>query len=58
MAHRLVVLAGDGGGLIADRPIEGTPGQRSDREVFEMVDAWSRDPLFRELFDGARESVS
>jgi NitT/TauT family transport system ATP-binding protein len=58
VAHRLVVLAGDGGGLIADRPIEGTPGQRSDREVFEIVDAWSRDPLFRELFDGARESVS
>jgi NitT/TauT family transport system ATP-binding protein len=58
VAHRLVVLSGNGGGLIADRQIEGVPGKRSDREVFEMVEAWSHDPLFRELFDGARENVS
>ena len=58
VAHRLVVLAGNGGGLIADRTIDGIPGKRSDREVFEMVEAWSHDSLFRELFDGVRESVS
>jgi NitT/TauT family transport system ATP-binding protein len=58
VAHRLVALAGDGGGLVTDRPIEGKPGERSDREVFSIVEAWSRDPVFRELFDGARESVS
>jgi NitT/TauT family transport system ATP-binding protein len=58
VAHRLVVLSGNGGGLIADRPIEGMPGKRSDREVFEMVEAWSHDPLFHELFDGARENLS
>jgi NitT/TauT family transport system ATP-binding protein len=58
VADRLLVLSGDGGGLVADRPIEGRPGQRSDREVFAMVEAWSHDPLFRELFDGARESAA
>jgi NitT/TauT family transport system ATP-binding protein len=58
VAHRLVVLAGNGGGLIADRTIDGIPGKRSDREVFEMVEAWSHDSLFRELFDGVRENVS
>lgn len=57
VAHRLVVLAGGTGGLVADRPIDGKPGARSDREVFAIVEAWSHDPEFRELFDGARESV-
>lgn len=58
VADRLVVLSGKGEGLVADRRIEGKPGQRSDREVFERVEEWSRDPLFRELFDGARESAA
>lgn len=58
VAHRLVALSGDAGGLVTDRPIEGKPGERSDREVFSIVEAWSRDPVFRKLFDGARESVS
>jgi NitT/TauT family transport system ATP-binding protein len=58
VAHRLVALAGDGGGLVTDRPIEGKPGERSDREVFSIVEAWSCDPAFHELFDGARESAS
>ena len=58
VAHRLVVLAGGSGGLLADRPIEGRPGTRSDREIFAIVEAWSQDAEFRELFDGARESVS
>jgi len=58
VAHRLVVLAGGSGGLLADRLIEGRPGTRSDREIFGIVEAWSQDAEFRELFDGARESVS
>ncbi len=58
VAHRLVVLSGTAEGLIANRPIDGKPGERSDREVFAFVEAWSRDPKFRELFDGARERVS
>ena len=57
VAHRLVVLAGGDGGLIADWPIEGVPGSRSDRDVFAIVEAWSHDLKLRELFDGARETM-
>lgn len=58
VAHRLVVLSGNAGGIVANRPIDGLPGERSDRDVFAMVETWSRDPEFRELFDGARESMA
>jgi NitT/TauT family transport system ATP-binding protein len=55
VAHRLVMLSGDAGGRVTRRVIDGMPGERSDRAIFEIVDAWSRDPAFRELFDGGRE---
>jgi len=58
IAHRLVVLSSDADGLIASRAIEGAPGKRSDRAVFEMVESWSRDPAFRELFDSERERAA
>ncbi len=57
VAHRLVVMSGSVEGLAADRTIEGRPGERSERIVFEMVEAWSRDPTFGVLFDGERERV-
>ena len=57
VAHRLVVMSGSVEGLAADRAIEGRPGERSERIVFEMVEAWSRDPTFGVLFDGERERV-
>ena len=55
IAHRIVVLSGDAGGVIADRVLDGAPGTRDNREVFAFVENWSRDPKFRELFEGARE---
>lgn len=58
VAHRLVALSGDARGLVTDRLIDGRPGARSDRDVFAIVEAWSHDPEFRELFDGTRESAS
>ncbi|MCW5620430.1 MAG: ATP-binding cassette domain-containing protein [Burkholderiales bacterium] len=58
IAHRLVVLSGDALGLVTSRSIEGQPGARSDRDVFELVERWSRDPAFRELFDGERERAA
>jgi NitT/TauT family transport system ATP-binding protein len=58
VAHRLVALSGGASGLVTDRLIAGKPGERSDREVFSIVEEWSRDPVFRELFDGTREGVS
>lgn len=57
VAHRLVVLSGSVEGLAASRVIEGKPGERNDRIVFEMVETWSRDPAFRALFDGERERI-
>jgi NitT/TauT family transport system ATP-binding protein len=55
IAHRIVVLSGDAGGVIADRVLDGVPGARDNREVFAFVESWSRDSKFRELFEGARE---
>ncbi|OCK62125.1 ATP-binding cassette domain-containing protein [Bradyrhizobium sp. LMTR 3] len=57
VAHRLVVLSGSVEGLAASRVIEGKPGERNDRIVFEMVETWSRDPAFHALFDGERERI-
>ncbi|MCC6779156.1 MAG: ATP-binding cassette domain-containing protein [Hyphomicrobiales bacterium] len=54
VAHRLVVLSGRSGRIAADWSILGEPGHRSNRDIFEMVEAWSHDPTFSELFDGGR----
>ena len=51
-----MVLSGNAEGLVTNRRIDGTAG--SDREVFDLVEAWSCEPAFQELFDGARESAS
>ena len=40
------------------RVIDGKPGERSDRDVFAMVEAWSRDRAFHELFDASREQAA
>jgi NitT/TauT family transport system ATP-binding protein len=58
IAHRIVVLSGDAGGVIEDRPLEGKPGERSNGEVFAFVESWSHDAKFRELFEGTRERAS
>ncbi len=57
VAHRLAVLSGGPEGLVANRTIEGRPGERGDREIFALVEAWSQDREFRELFDGLREAA-
>ncbi len=55
IADRIIVLSGDAGGVIEDRPLDGKPGERSNSDVFAFVENWSRDAKFRELFDGTRE---
>ncbi|MGD9845245.1 MAG: ABC transporter ATP-binding protein [Variibacter sp.] len=55
VAHRLLVLSASGGGIVGNRDIAGRPGARSDREIFDIVEEWSRDPVFSELFDGGRD---
>jgi NitT/TauT family transport system ATP-binding protein len=56
VAHRLLVLSASGGGIVDARGIAGRPGGRSDRDIFDIVEAWSRDPAFAELFDGGRSA--
>lgn len=50
VAHRLLVLSGRDGRVAATHVLPGRPGERPERMVFEQVEAWSRDPVFAELF--------
>ncbi len=50
VADRLIVLSAREGGVVAIRQIDGVPGQRSNREIFECVEAWSQERAFAELF--------
>ncbi|MBV6486780.1 MAG: ATP-binding cassette domain-containing protein [Pseudorhodoplanes sp.] len=56
VAHRLLLLPRRADGPVVARAIAGEPGRRRERDIFALVEAWSADPAFRELFDG-RESV-
>jgi NitT/TauT family transport system ATP-binding protein len=58
VADRLLVLSEGGAGFVTERRIEGRPGERSDRAIFDLVETWSRDPAFAELFDGERKELS
>ena len=55
LAHRIVVLSGRQDGFVAERALDGAPGERDDRSVFETVQAWAADPAFADLFDGDRQ---
>lgn len=50
IADRLILLSAREGGVVATRDIEGVPGQRSNREIFELVESWSAEATFAELF--------
>lgn len=56
VADRLILLSGEDGRVLDSRQVAGQRGQRSDREIFDMVDSWSREPEFAELFDPRRQS--
>jgi NitT/TauT family transport system ATP-binding protein len=53
IADRIVVLSSRDGHIAASRAIAGRPGERSERAIFDQVEAWSEDPLFDELFSAA-----
>ena len=55
VADRLVLLSGEGGRVLDRRVIAGRRGHRSDRDIFDMVESWSREPAFAELFDPRRQ---
>jgi NitT/TauT family transport system ATP-binding protein len=52
IAHRVVVLAHEGGRIAGQRALAGTPGARTEREVWETAERWrTGDPLFAHVFD-------
>ena len=50
VADRIVILSGRDGRVAASRTLSGRPGERSERAIFDQVEAWSGDPVFAELF--------
>lgn len=52
VAHRIAVLDTHGRGILGDRRLEGSPGARSDGNVFDWVQhATHADPIFRHIHD-------
>jgi NitT/TauT family transport system ATP-binding protein len=52
IAHRVAVLDINGLGVAGERQLDGAPGARADRAVFERVQAClADDPLFRHIHD-------
>ncbi|WP_145108851.1 ABC transporter ATP-binding protein [Cereibacter sediminicola] len=51
IAHRILVLDAGGRGILGSRTVPGTPGARSDAEIFARVQGWLADPLFRRIHD-------
>jgi len=52
IAHRIVVLNSDGNGIAGERTLPQSPGERSDEEVFAIVQAFLKhDPIFRHIDD-------
>ena len=58
IADRLAVLSEGHAGFVTERRIEGRPGERDDRFIFDLVETWSHDPAFAELFDSERKGLS
>lgn len=56
VADRIVVLSGRDGRIAASRALPGRPGERAERAIFEQVEAWSRDPVFAELFSATERA--
>ncbi len=52
IAHRIVVLNSDGQGIAGERKIPRLPGERTDEDVFAIVqDFLKHDPVFRHIDD-------
>ncbi len=52
IAHRIAVMDVNGNGVAGERRLDGEPGARVDRDVFERVQAClADDPLFRHIHD-------
>jgi NitT/TauT family transport system ATP-binding protein len=52
LGNRILVMDANGRGIAGSRTLPGTPGDRSDAEIFALVDSFTReDPLFRQIHD-------
>ncbi|ULB12420.1 ATP-binding cassette domain-containing protein (plasmid) [Cereibacter azotoformans] len=52
IAHRVAVLDASGRGILGARRVPGTPGARTEAEIFALVQGWlTADPLFRRIHD-------
>ena len=59
IAHRILVLDVAGRGVAGERVLEGEPGGREDRAVFEQVQSFLHgDPLFRHIHDVDERKVA
>jgi len=52
VAHNLVILSRKNRCLTTQRRIPELPGKRNNRTIFNIVEEWSSDPDFQELFEG------
>ena len=52
VAHRIAVMHPTGQGIAGLRPVPGTPGHRTETEIFDLTRHWqAEDPLFRHIHD-------
>ncbi len=52
IAHRIAVMEAHGQGIVGERMIEGMPGHRTDRQIFDIVARYlAEDALFRHVND-------
>ena len=59
IVHRILVLDVAGRGVAGERVLEGEPGEREDRAVFERVQSFLHDdPLFRHIHDVDERKVA
>lgn len=49
IAHRIILIGGDPAEVRAERHIAGVPGERTEREIFEMSEYYMQDPDFYNL---------
>lgn len=49
IAHRLLLVGGDPATIVAERHVEGEPGKRSEREIFDMSEEFAKDRDFYDL---------
>ncbi|MDJ1160267.1 ATP-binding cassette domain-containing protein [Chelatococcus sp. SYSU_G07232] len=57
LADRLAILSARARGIVEIRAVPGRRAARGDRDVFEIVQSWSREEAFAELVDGEGRHV-